>query len=210
MGIAERKEREKQQRREEIIQAAETVFFSKGFEKSTMDDIAEHAELSKGTLYIYFKSKEDLHMAVARKAIVLLNTITEAVKKVKGNALEKLIHMGRACIQFSDTHPDHMKAIMTLEGFELQSISYSLEEIQDLILKESPVGMVMLIVEQGVKEKLIRDDIAPSLIAHTLWMQVLSVIRFVTMKKSLFEMLNLSPAQVYESHFELVLNGIRT
>ncbi|MCK4750411.1 MAG: TetR/AcrR family transcriptional regulator [Bacteroidales bacterium] len=210
MGISERKDREKQQRREEIVQAAEKVFFSNGFERSTMDDIAEQAELSKGTLYLYFKSKEDLHMAVARKAIVLLNTITNAVLEVKGNALEKLIHMGRACIRFSDTHPDHMKAIMTLEGFELQSISYSLEEIQELIYKESPVGMVMLIVEQGVKEKLIRADIAPHLIAHTLWMQVLSVIRFVTMKKSLFEMLDLSPAQVYESHFELVLNGIRS
>ena len=37
-----------------------------------MDDIAEKAELSKGTLYLYFKSKEDLHMAVARRAIILL------------------------------------------------------------------------------------------------------------------------------------------
>ena len=43
MGIAERKEREKQQRREEIIQAAEEVFFAEGFDKSTMDDIAEQA-----------------------------------------------------------------------------------------------------------------------------------------------------------------------
>ena len=40
MGIAERKERERLQRRQEIIQAAEEVFFSEGFEKSTMDDIA--------------------------------------------------------------------------------------------------------------------------------------------------------------------------
>jgi TetR/AcrR family transcriptional regulator len=46
MGIAERKEREKQQRKAEIIQAAELVFFSKGFEHSTIDDIAEKAELS--------------------------------------------------------------------------------------------------------------------------------------------------------------------
>lgn len=89
MGIAERKEREKQQRREEIIQAAEKVFFSKGFEKSTMDDIAERAELSKGTLYLYFKSKEDLHMAVARKAIGLLNSITSAVKKKSAGMLWK-------------------------------------------------------------------------------------------------------------------------
>ena len=210
MGIAERKEREKQQRREEIIQAAEKVFFTNGFDKSTMDDIAESAELSKGTLYLYFKSKEDLHMAVARKAIGLLNSITDGVNKVQGNALEKLLHIGRACIEFSNSHPDHMKAIMTLEGFDLQSISLTIEEMQDMIYKESPVGMVIQIVEQGVGEKLIRSDIPSTLIAHTLWMQVLSVIRFVIMKKSLFEMLDLSPAKVYESHFELVINGIRS
>ena len=209
MGIAERKEREKQQRRSEILQAAEKVFFTRGFEKSTMDDIAEQAELSKGTLYLYFKSKEDLHMAVARKAIGLLNSITASAGKVQGNALEKLVHMGRACIDFSNSHPDQMKAIMTLEGFELQSISYSVKDIQDMIYKESPVGMVIQIVEQGVEEGLIRSDIPSVLIAHTLWMQVLSVIRFVIMKKSLFEMLDLPPSRVYESHFELVLNGIR-
>lgn len=210
MGITERKEREKLQRREEIILAAEKVFFSKGFERSTMEDIADQAELSKGTLYLYFKSKEDLHLAVARKAIILLNSITEGVKKLDGDALEKLVHMGRACVEFSASHPDHMKAIMTLEGFDLQSISYSLQEMQTLIYKESPVGMVIQIVEQGVKENIIRSDITPALIAHTLWMQVLSVIRFVTMKQSLFKMLEISPAKVYESHFELVLNGIRS
>ena len=79
-----------------------------------------------------------------------------------------------------------------------------------MIYNESTVGMVMQIVEQGVSEKLIRADLSPPLIAHTLWMQVLSVIRFVTMKKTLFEMLEISPAKVYESHFELVLNGIRS
>lgn len=118
--------------------------------------------------------------------------------------------MGRECIKFSNSHPDHMKAIMTLEGFELQSTSYTVKEMKDMIYKESPVGMVIQIVEQGVGEKLIRSDIPPPLIAHTLWMQVLSVIRFVIMKKSLFDMLDLSPAKVYESHFELVLNGIRS
>lgn len=210
MGIAERKEREKQQRKEEIIQAAEKVFFSKGFEKSTMDDIAEEAELSKGTLYLYFKSKEDLHMSVARKAIILLNTFTTTAGEMEGNAIEKLLQMGRACIEFSLTHPDHMKAIMLLEGIEPQSISYSTSEVQDMIYNESTVGMVIRIVKQGVNENLIRSDISPPLIAHTLWMQVLSVIRFVTMKVALFEMLDLSPAKVYESHFELVLNGIRS
>ncbi len=210
MGIAERKEREKQQRREEIIQAAEQVFFSKGFDRATMDDIAEEAELSKGTLYLYFMSKEDLHMAVARKAIHLLRVVTSNAAEGEGTALEKLGKIGRACIEFSRTHPDRMKAIMTLEELEPMALSVSTSDVQEMIFKESTVGSVIELVEQGVHEKLIRADIPALLVAHTLWMTVLSVIRFVTMKSALLEVLGLSQDQIFASHFELVLNGIRS
>jgi len=210
MGITERKEREKQQRREEIVKAAEKIFFTKGFNESTMDDIAEAAELSKGTLYLYFKSKEDLHMAVAHLAVSLLKSTMVEIEKRTENAIEKLVSMGRAAVEFSRNFPDQMKSIMFLEGFELRQISLSVNQVRDVIYKDSPVGMVVRIVEQGVAENLIRDDIPPPIIAHTLWMQTLSVIRFVTMKTAIFEMLDLSPARIYESHFELVLNGIRS
>ena len=191
------------------MQAAEEVFFSKGFEKSTMDDVAEKAELSKGTLYLYFKSKEDLHMAVARKAINLLRNYTSKALEGGGTSLEKLGQMGRACIAFSRSHPDHMKAIMTLEEVEPLSISLSTSDVQDMIYNESTVGAVIQLVEQGVREKLIRSDIPTALVAHTLWMTVLGVIRFVSSRQSLLQVLDLSPDKLYESHFELVLNGIR-
>ena len=64
MGIKERKAREKRARQELILKAAQQVFLSKGFEQTTIEDIAEVAELSKGALYLYFKSKEDLYVAV--------------------------------------------------------------------------------------------------------------------------------------------------
>ena len=201
MGIAERKEREKQQRREEIVLAAEKVFFSKGFDLSTMDDIAEEAELSKGTLYLYFKNKEDLHMAVARRSIHLLRTITLKAASGEGNALEKLGRMGRATIEFSRKDPDRMKAIMTLEEMEPETLSVTTSDVQDLIYKESTVGTVIQVVEQGVNEKVIRSDLPVLLVAHTLWMTVLSVVRFVTMKPALLEALELSQDQILESHF---------
>ena len=68
---------------------------------------------------------------------------------------------------------------------------------------------VIQVLEQGVEEKLVRSDLPVILMAHTLWMSVLSVIRFVSKKQGLFEMLEVTPARVYESHFELVINGIR-
>lgn len=210
MGIAERKEREKQLRRDEIILAAEKVFFSRGFDYTTMDHIAEEAELSKGTLYLYFKSKEDLHMAVARKSIRLLREATLKATEGEGNAVEKLGRMGRATIEFSRKDPDRMRAIMTLEEMEPSTLSVTTTDVQDLIYKESTVGTVIQLVEQGVKEKLIRADVPTMLIAHTLWMTVLSVVRFVTMKPALLEVLELTQDQILESHFALVLNGIRS
>jgi len=210
MGIVERKEREKKQRKEEIIQAAEKVFFSKGFELSTMDDIADMAELSKGTLYLYFKNKADLHMAVARNAIKMLRSLTLVAAEGNGTALEKLQGMGWACVEFSRNYPDQMRSIMALEELEPGSVSLSVSDVREMIYNESTVGTVMLVVEQGVEEKLIRADLPVALIAHTLWMSVLSVIRFATRKEDLIEMLELTPEEVYKSHFELVINGIRT
>jgi AcrR family transcriptional regulator len=53
-----------QERRHQILNAAEGVFTQKGIDDARMDDIAEQTGLSKGTLYLYFKSKEDLVIAI--------------------------------------------------------------------------------------------------------------------------------------------------
>ena len=161
MGIAERKEREKQQRKEEIVHAAEEVFFSKGFEMATMDDIAEVAELSKGTLYLYFKSKDDLHLAVARRGMLLLREQTNKAVDKGGNAIEILERMGWACVDFSRSHPDHLKAIMTLEEVHAEGISLSTVDVQNMIFSESTVGTVLQVVNQGVEEGLIRSNLNP-------------------------------------------------
>lgn len=52
------------QRKSQILNAAEDVFTKKGFDEARMNDIAEKTGLSKGTLYLYFKSKDDLIVAI--------------------------------------------------------------------------------------------------------------------------------------------------
>jgi AcrR family transcriptional regulator len=52
------------QRKSQILNAAEDVFTKKGFDEARMNDIAEKTGLSKGTLYLYFKSKDDLIIAI--------------------------------------------------------------------------------------------------------------------------------------------------
>jgi AcrR family transcriptional regulator len=72
MGTAERREREKEERRNSILDAAEKVFFSKGVREATMDDIAEEAEVSKGTIYLYFGSKEEVYLGIDLRALKIL------------------------------------------------------------------------------------------------------------------------------------------
>jgi AcrR family transcriptional regulator len=61
MGTKERRKREERARLAVIIKAAESVFAQKGYHYARMDDIAEAAELAKGTLYYYFKSKDEIY-----------------------------------------------------------------------------------------------------------------------------------------------------
>jgi TetR/AcrR family transcriptional regulator len=62
--IRERKKREKDQRIQGILSAAKKVFFSKGYLRTTMDEIAFEAEISKPTIYQYFKTKDELYSAL--------------------------------------------------------------------------------------------------------------------------------------------------
>ena len=68
MGIQERKQRERERRRQQIIVAAKRVFSERGFSKTTMEDIAREAELSPGTLYLYFKNKDELYASLSLRA----------------------------------------------------------------------------------------------------------------------------------------------
>ena len=59
-GTASRRERERAQRRDDILRAAREVFFQRGFHTVTVDDIAVAAEVGKGTVYLYFDTKETI------------------------------------------------------------------------------------------------------------------------------------------------------
>ena len=91
MGIQERKQRERERRRQQIIVAAKRVFSEKGFSKTTMEDIAREAELSPGTLYLYFKNKDELYASLSLRILQYMNIRLEDVKKENDSNPEQKI-----------------------------------------------------------------------------------------------------------------------
>jgi len=85
-----RKEREYLAHREEILSAAEKVFAAKGFFPTTMSDIARKAEFGTGTLYKYFKSKEELYFTLIDEKVEEINRLVKAELSQKISAVERI------------------------------------------------------------------------------------------------------------------------
>ena len=138
MGISERKEREKAQKRELLIDAAEKIFFEKGYENATMDEIAEVAEYSKGTLYLYFTNKEELYIAIASRSMDIFSDIfKEELSRCKTGA-EKLNAIKLTYLRFFREHPKHMQAMLYSKRSSalMQSLHEDEKTLQDLMEKD--------------------------------------------------------------------------
>jgi len=86
MAIKDRKKKEKLQRIQQIQAGARSVFFKKGYQAATMEEIANRAELSKGTVYFYFKSKDELYVSLMIPMIEELSRLlTKFEKRVVAN-----------------------------------------------------------------------------------------------------------------------------
>jgi len=73
MGINERKLKEKELRIKQIRDNATALFYKKGYKSTTIEDIAKLAEISKGTIYLYFKSKIDLYYSMVEPSLDVLS-----------------------------------------------------------------------------------------------------------------------------------------
>ena len=121
MGIPERKKRERQRRRQQIITAARRVFADQGIKNATMHEIAREAELSPGTLYLYFKSKKELNAALALQTVRFLKLrLGEIQKRPERLTLKvKFKALRDALYDLYQFEPIGLKCFFTLEPDDL-------------------------------------------------------------------------------------------
>lgn len=105
--LKSRREREKQARYDAILDAAEQVFPEKGYDRTSMDDIARTASLSRALLYVYFKDKAAIQRGIMLRAGQDLVYRFEAAARDAGNGLEKIRAMGEAYYRFYLEAPDY-------------------------------------------------------------------------------------------------------
>ena len=168
MGIRERKEREKEQRRKAIMKAAAEVINKHGFPATSLDLIAEKAELSRGTIYFYFKTREELYGSV------LLNWLNdflgELEKKIKSdNPLDEILgDVGELYLDYYMKYPQYFKLFAYLYQGDME-----FEMSEELLSKFRNTGIKGLLISKEIIQKCIDAElfinVDPWLTAKLLW-----------------------------------------
>ena len=177
MGIAERKMREKQARIKQIRKSAAYFFEKKGFQKVTMDDIAHRAEISKKTIYLYFKSKEDLYYDVVREAMARTKSIVidgyESRKAPEENIRLIFEDLYRWYI---DNHDATNIFVRLRENEITQLLSQdNLDHLRDLM--RSTLKHLGAIIKEGIDQGIF-EDVDPMLAATIFWSAFVGILQF--------------------------------
>ena len=209
MGIIERKEREKELRSESIIDAAERIFFNKGFEHATMNDVAEEAELSKGALYLYFHSKNELCMAILQRSLLILKGIFELLRDNNDQTgIEKFPKLAELFINFTRQYPNHYNSLLSYREHRENCpatgkiIKSTIEENQNIN------NIISDIIKAGQADKTIKKDIDADKLSLALWGNFTGIMPSSILSEKV--MPDFNPEAIIEYHFELLLNAIRT
>ena len=147
---SQRKQREYEARREEILLAAERMFSQNGFFKTSMAEIAEASQFAMGTVYRFFKSKEEIYISLVEvKVEELLNLLQEATKS-GSTAPEKLREVIRVKLAFADQNRDFFRIYVSeWSGFEWTVKSAFGDRVWKKYLAQ--IDLVANLIKEGIK-----------------------------------------------------------
>ncbi|MBN1532153.1 MAG: TetR/AcrR family transcriptional regulator [Spirochaetes bacterium] len=179
MGSRERIQREKEQRREAILRAAEKLFLKKGFENTTMDEIARRCDLSKGTLYLYFSTKEQLYLVIINRAVTEMLDLVKEMQADVESPLDRLRNIGEAYLRFYETHPDHFSILIRVPD-QMHHKSMTRAEVRQIFEKNMELWTIITgIITDGMQKNVFRKDTNPVEIAISLFATSTMIIKLM-------------------------------
>lgn len=169
MGIQERRQREREQRREAIIDAASKVFIKKGLNGATMEEIATQAELSKATLYLYFTNKEELFLAVLLIVTDKFNAVMASGQNPEASEGDNLMQLGQSCYHFYKEYPAYYKLLNTMEPAD--DFAFDKYEIsKDLAIANAEIWKTVCApIIKGIESGIYKPTTNPLEVGMTLW-----------------------------------------
>jgi len=170
MGVVERRERERTELREKILDAARELFITDGYEGVSMRKVAEKIEYSPTAIYIHFTDKEDLFRQLCQEDFAKLAEVFQQGGEIS-DPVERLRRIGRIYAQFGQRFPNHYKLMFMTPHppLELNQREYE--------IRGNPESDAYAFLKQAAEEAIRGGCLRPELtnadlISQTLWAAV--------------------------------------
>lgn len=198
MGIAERKEREKEDVRRKILEAAHNLFETRGYQNVTMRAVAEAIEYSPTTIYHHFESKDALVEALCFADFEQLSAAMNG-QPLPANPIDRIRALGRAYAAFGIANPNHYRFMFMSPG-DWKRYASDTPPAQSYALLR---GAVVDAMDQGFLTKADVD-----LVAQILWSGIHGVVSLlITFRPEQFPHVPPRP-ELLEAAMEATLQGV--
>lgn len=194
---------------ENILNAASLLFSEKGLSNTTMDDIAKKSEYSKSTIYVYFKSKEDIFNHIIYRNMNLLKEVSENCTKNSKSFIDGFYLYCNELVKLYNESPLYFEGI-----FNEIPVDDEILKKDEILLKIYNLGEEINSISEkfilkGIENKELRPDIVPIQTSFILWSSIGGII-ILTQKKELYikKSMGLTPDEFLKYSFDTLLNSI--
>ena len=209
-----RKQKETNLRKQNILEAAEKLFLANGYEDTTMNQIATESEFSKGTLYNYFKSKDDLYLAIGTKAYDIIIDYTKNFVESKDPGVDQLKAVGYAYYDFTKNYPDYAHIFHDI-SIKLPNVAQkskdklTANEKEYLNRSEAYGEQFRDVIIKAIKTRSIRSDKDPFMIGFTLFMMTSGIMKELEQHQKTLETMDFDGDDIIDFVFEMIAEGLK-
>ncbi|MBC7254392.1 MAG: TetR/AcrR family transcriptional regulator [Actinobacteria bacterium] len=208
MAEITKRERKKLEHRQSILRGAEELFSVKGYRETTMQEIAERAGVAKGTLYLYFRSKEELYLTVCVQGVSGFGENLEKARARARGVEEKIRAVYLAYIRHSLEQPSVFRVLRDtfLEQVRRNLSPTTVREVSTIIgewlRNESEL------VREGIEQGLFRPDLDPYRFSVLAWRMATGLVELALLREPLvIEGSDLE--DLFEESIDLLLRGAK-
>ena len=205
MGVKERKAIEKQNRKNQILDAARTLLFSIGLENVSINKIAKQAELGVGTIYFYYKSKEQIFIELQEEGIEVLYSVIIEIFSSNITLEEKLRQIALSYLTFSKEHKNYFELINYFLSSPVVLFEPSLKNQIDMSGNQI-LTIIQNIVSKGVQQKIFKEK-APQKFSIMFWGTLHGLIQLRKFEKTVFK--NKKFEQIYKYSVDKLIYSIK-
>jgi TetR/AcrR family transcriptional regulator len=207
--IAQRREEEKERRRSEILDAAETLYRESSWDAATIDEVARRARLSRALVYVYFKDKADLHFAIVERALRALGDRFEQAVSEHETGREQVEAIGRAYVAYARETPHYFHACSHFQAHEAAAEGADTNEAAALRAGARVHQVLAEALAAGKKDGTVRKDLGdPMMTAVALWGFTHGIIQIATTKGVQLRALGVEVPALIEHAFDLLTKSL--